>query len=236
MQIARVIVVGLLGLSGSGCLIGFDADRLTSGKDAAPAGTTDAPADMASTTAPNGASCDDFSAYMPGTALPNWVDGRGTWRVIMNAQGKVLAQTTDGTSRNDRFVAWLGGKDYTDSSISAVATLSDMTDMNCVLVRLQDAMNYYALCVADVGGRNRPSSHEWRLNLMSAGVETRLASAALTTTGAHTLALRAQGSTLTASVDGAAKPALTDPTFTHGAIGVSTDDYGGFTSLCTVGQ
>jgi hypothetical protein len=237
------LTAGLLAVCGSGCLIGFDAGGLTGGAaNRGDAGTGGAGA-TGSTGGMNAAgdlgltaACDDFSAYTPGMPLPNWVDGRGTWRVIMMTQGKVLAQTTSSTSRNDRFVAWQGGKDYADASISAVATIADMTDLNCVLSRVQDASNYYALCVEDVGGRNRPSAHEWHLNLVSAGNETRLGSGSIALTSSHAFALRVQGSTLTASVDGDVKPAVTDTTLTHGSIGVSTDDSGGFTSLCTVQQ
>jgi hypothetical protein len=240
MDLFRAFNVGVMAVviavCGSGCLIGFDAGRLTGGSqgDAGTGatggtGAADAPADLGLF-----AACDDFSTYTPGMQLPNWVDGRGTWRVIMMAQGKVLAQTTAGMNRNDRFVAWQNGKDYTDASISAVATIGDMTDLNCVLSRVQDASNYYALCVEDVGGRNRTPAHEWRLNRMTAGTETRLASGSIAMMGSHTFALRVQGSTLSASVDGDAKPAVTDETLTHGSIGVSTDDSGGFTTLCTV--
>ncbi|MDB4969799.1 MAG: hypothetical protein JWN44_5488 [Myxococcales bacterium] len=231
--VTRAVVVGLIALSGSGCLIGFDAGRLTGGA-AADAGTTDAseaPGDLGRL-----AGCDDFSSYTPGTALPNWIDGRGTWRVIMMAQTKVLAQTTASMSRNDRFLAWQAGKDYTDASISAVATVGNVADANCVLARVQDASNYYALCVQDVSGRNHSPAHEWRLNRMSADVETRLASGSIAVTDSHSFALRVQGSSLIASVDGDPKPTIVDETLLHGALGVSTDDQGGFSTLCIVAQ
>jgi hypothetical protein len=238
MNVLRAVVVGLIGLSGTGCLIGFDAGRLTGGAadgGSASPGTAGSDSPGAGDMSHSPTSCDDFSGYTPGMPLPNWVDGRGTWRVLMMAQGKMLAQTTSPTSRSDRFVAWQAGKDYTDASISAVATLCDQTDMNCVLARVQDATNYYALCVVDAG-RNRTTSHEWRLDKVVAGVETHLAGAAITTNGSHTIAFRVQGSTLNASVDGQGRPAVIDETFSHGLLGVSTDEAGGFMTLCTVGQ
>jgi hypothetical protein len=223
--------VGLTSLLASGCLIGFDAGSLTGGgHPSADSGTgmtgaADTPADMGSS------ACVDFSSYA-GMPLPNWVDGRGTWRVVTMAAGNVLMQTTGTTSRHDVFVAWQGVKDYADVNISATATLA-ITNMNCVLVRIQDALNYYALCVNDVGGRG-PPAQEWRLNVTSAGSDTELASGSIATTDTHAFSLRVQGSTLYPIVDGDAKPAVTNGTFTHGAAGVSTDDQGGFMSLCTV--
>jgi hypothetical protein len=142
-------------------------------------------------------------------------------------------QTTGTNRRDDVFVAWQGGTDYADVSINATATLA-MTNVNCVLVRVQDASNYYALCMNDLGGRNGPPAQEWRLYLTSAGTDTQLGSGTIATTDSHTLSLRVQGSTLYPSVDGESKLPVTDGTLSHGAVGVRTDDQGGFTTLCTV--
>jgi hypothetical protein len=237
MNVLRA-ATGLVAIFASGCLIGFDADRLTGGGDAGSGGgahgTPDAPAaDMA--TAP--ANCDDLMNYMAGSQLTNWVDGRGTWRVAVMAQGKALIQTTGSTSRNDRFVAWRGAHDVADTTVRAVAVLDgNPTDLNCVLVRVLDASNYYALCVEDVGGRNRPETHQWSVYSVVAGTQTRLGGAAIPTAASHSLSLTAQGAMLLSTVDGDAKPAVTDTALTHGFVGVATDDGGGFSSLCTGDQ
>lgn len=235
MHLCRAAVIGLFALSGAGCLVGFDANRLTGGgRDAVDLGGTTAagaPADLGLA-----AGCIDFASSTPGLALPNWIDGRGTWRVIMMAQGKVLAQTTASTSRDDRFSAWQMGQDYTDATVSAVATVGEASDMNCVLARVQDVSNYYALCLHDVGGHSSTPGHQWRLLRMSADVANELASGDVTVTSSHTFALRVQGATLTATVDGDVKPAVTDASYTQGSLGVSTDVEGDFTSLCMVTQ
>ena len=178
--------------------------------------------------------CVDFSSYT-GMPLPNWVDGRGTWRVATIAQGTVLMQTTGSMSRDDVFVAWQGGKDYGDVTIMASATLA-ITDMNCVLARVQGALDYYALCVNDVSRRNGPPAHEWRLNLSVRRHTTRSSPAAASPSPTRTCsrcACRARCCTRRST----ATPSPPSPTatFAHGAAGVSTDDQGGFMSLCTVG-
>jgi hypothetical protein len=244
MQGLRAII-GVSALWASGCVIGFDAGTLTGGTGG---GNNSGAADLAGNAsnstgngadtpdmAPASSACINFGAYADGTPLPNWVDGKGTWRVAATAAGKALTQTTAAVNRSDIFVGWQGGKDYADVSISAVANLGNMTDMNCVLARVQDSSNYYSLCVNESGGRHGPLTHEWRVNVMSAGTETQLGTGTIAVTASHTFTLRVQAGTLYPSVDGAVQLPVTDATFTHGFAGVRTDDQGGFMSLCTVG-
>ncbi len=235
-------VIGLNVLFASGCLIGFDSSRLTGGGEtgsggnhggaSAPADMLPAPADMGGV--PVASACDDLSPYMPGAQLTDWVQNKGSWIVTMMAQGKVLIQTTSSTSRHDRFVAWRGGKDVADVTVSSVALLDgNPTDVNCVLARVADAANYYALCVENVGGHMGPQMRQWTIDSVVGGTETSLASATIPIAPSHVLSLKVQGTTLTATVDGDTKPPVSDGALAHGFVGVSTDNGGGFFNLCT---
>jgi hypothetical protein len=230
---AQRAALGLIATLTSGCLIGFDSNRLAGGRDAGTGGAAgasvpDAGADLGPSI------CDELSPYAPGVPLTNWVEGSGTWRVVVMAQGKVLIQTDNSMSRDDRFVAWRVGADVADATVSAVALLGgSTTDLNCVLVRVVDVADYYALCVQDVGGRNQPSMRQWTLLSVVGGTETQLDGAVIPAAASHLLSLRAQGTTLTATVDGDVKTVIDDSALTHGSVGVSTDDGGGFFNLCT---
>lgn len=244
MSVARAVMV-VIAMSASGCLIGFDAHRITGGggnggtpTSPGSGGTPMSPASGAPVGDMGGASttlsCDDLAPYLPGAQLSDWVAGKGTWTVTMMAQGKVLVQTTSSTSYHDRFIAWRSGQSLGDVTINSVALLDgNPTDLNCVLARVVDGSNYYSLCVQDVGGRNRPPTRQWSLNSVVSGTETSLASATIPTAPSHVLSFKLQGTTLTATVDGDPKPPITDTSFAHGSVGVSTDNGGGFFNLCT---
>jgi len=199
----------------SGCLLAFDADNLTGGNRTP--GTTNL-----------NALCVDFSSYPVGAPAPNWVEGSGTWRVVDRSREHVFAQTDDPTAADPAFVAWYGANDWADASVSAVTRLADYTYENCVLSRLQDKASFYALCLRQ--GRSAPY---WKLERVVAGNATRLADGDLANGDVpHTLALRASGTTLTPTIDGSAQASVEDAQFAHGAVGVSTDGAGGFSTLC----
>jgi hypothetical protein len=235
MHVLRA-VLGLIAILASGCLIGFDANRLTGGRDAgsgagAASGAADTPTvDMGA------AACNVLSTYTPGQSLTNWVEGRGSWLVATTAQGKALIQTDSSSGRHDRFFAWRDAYDVADTTVSAVVMLDgNPTDLNCVMARVVDAYNYYALCVEEVGGRNGPATLQWSVYSVLQGSENELASAPIATALVHSLQLRTQGNMLLPTVDGVAQPAVTDDSLSDGSVGVATDNGGGFLSLCTGG-
>ena len=239
MYVLRAML-GLIAIVASGCLIGFDDNRLIGGRDAgsggaagASSGAGDTPTVDMSTAA---AACNELSTYMPGQSLTNWVEGRGSWLVATTAQGKALIQTDSSSGRHDRFFAWRDAYDVADTTVSAVVMLDgNPTDLNCVMARVVDAYNYYTLCVEEVGGRNGPATLQWSVYSVLQGSENELASAPIPTAPAHSLQLRTQGAMLLPTVDGVPQPAVSDDSLSDGSVGVATDNGGGFLSLCTGG-
>jgi hypothetical protein len=223
----------------SGCLIGFNADRLTGGGGGQPAAAGGgSAADMAvgDMIAPR-PGCRDFSGFTAGSAVPNWIDGHGTWRVVTTAQGSMLGQTAASGYQGERFVGWDGNTRGPDLTVETVARLSDHTNENCVLLRGQDTMNYYALCLKD-GGQRRNQQQQpptWALNRVVSGEATQLSYGALDETlPTHVLTLGARGSSLFVTVDGVAMPVVNDTTYVDGSVGLSTDDSGTFATFCAV--
>jgi hypothetical protein len=217
----EICQLALIVVASPGCLIGFDANRLTGGAEGgAPA------SDL-------GSGCDDFSTYATGERVPNWIDGRGTWRVVLTGDGHALTQMDDVWS-GERYVAWYGGKQFTDVDVSAIVSMQASTAEACVLVRVQDASTYYALCTHAADDRH--PTPEWRLNRMTGGTSTRLSSGTLGDAASHLLGLGAHGSRLSAVVDGAQVVAYEDGTLSNGNVGVSTDWSGVFTTFCMVGR
>jgi len=224
----------------TGCVIGFDTAALSNGRkeDGGTAtGGNPAAGDMLTAPAPvadlgTSSLCFDFSTYSAGDAIPDWTDGRGTWRIMDMPAGHALGQTDASNSFGDRFVTWNGTHDWADATVSTVARLADQTNENCVVTRLQDASNFYALCLTNGLSFNSPGP-AWRLKRVVDDFERTLASGSIDGSAApHTLTLRAQGSTLTPSIDGATYGSFHDSTFVHGAMGLGTDVAGVFTLMC----
>jgi hypothetical protein len=225
-RLTEIYQIGLAGLLASGCLIGFDADRLTGGD----AGGGSGGGSGSSAGGDLGGGCDNFSAYAAGAQLPDWVDGRGTWRVVLMNGAHALGQTDPGWN-GSRYVSWYDGQPFTDVDVSAVAAAQG--NEACVLARVQDASTYYAACARDGDSRHPP---EWRINLNVGGTVTRLSSGSLTSAGAHRLSLGVRGSRLTASIDDSPAVSVDDTTLASGNVGVSSDENGAFTTYCMVAR
>jgi hypothetical protein len=223
-RLRGIYPIGLAGLLASGCLIGFDATRLTGG-DAGGGGSAGGggASDL-------GAGCSNFSAYAAGAQLPNWVDARGTWRVVLMNDAHALGQTDPGWN-GARYVSWYEARQFTDVDVSAVAVGQGAEA--CVLARVQDASTYYAACARDGDSRHPP---EWRINLSVAGTVTRLSSGSLASGSVHILSLGVRGSRLTASIDETQQISVDDFTLTSGNVGVSTDENAAFTTYCMVAR
>jgi hypothetical protein len=242
--LCRLALLGLL--ASSGCLIGFDPAPLTGGAHGggndgatAPAPIGDAGGGPASGPVPDNlgpaSRCYDFSTYAEGAAVPNWVDGRGTWRTVVTQVGTLLGQTDSSSTTPARFVTWEGMDDWTDAGISAVITISERTDEVCVALHVQDADNFHALCLEKMGRRGDPPTFEWRLQRVVGGSVTTLANGGIDGGSApHTLTLRAKGPSLTPSIDASVQPSVTDGTLTHGSVGLTTNWTGRFGMMCVV--
>jgi hypothetical protein len=181
--------------------------------------------------------CRDFAAWTAGAAVPNWVDGRGTWRITSTSQGPALGQieTTDNGGPY-RFVTWDGSRRFADCTASSATVLSDQASENCVLSRVQDASNFYALCLKEASHRRQmgPPQYEWVLERVVSDSETRLAGGNLDIAPgtSHSLILNARGASLTALLDRVAQPVVIDTTYSNGAVGLATDGAGGFSTFC----
>jgi hypothetical protein len=239
----RVAYIAAGALLLAGCMLGFDEHKLRGGDPSDPA-AIDGGSGVATPT-PDGSglpvapvvppACDNFASYASGAAIPNWVDGQGTWRVMMvDAQTHGLGQTAASTSHNELFVGWYDTPDWTDETVQATVTPTDSGPDNCVLARVTSASSFYKLCIrTDHGRQQQMPQTSWDLQRVDGGSQTQLAGAnGGATSGPHTLILGAHGSTLAITVDGVAQPNVTDAMLPKGAVGLATESSGPFVLLC----
>lgn len=123
-------------------------------------------------------------------------------------------QTAGSTGLNGNGISSVGNTDWVNYTASATVSLSGSVAPG-LLVRYQDAKNFYMLCYS-------ATDHLIQLYKRENGTFTKLNEAALTLeeNTAHTLTATVIGSSITGAVNGTTLLSCTDSTFTHGKLGI----------------
>jgi hypothetical protein len=233
----RLLIIGCFAFTA--CVSRLDESALSRGPSAAGdlgSGDVAPGSDLAGAPAQDGpptlvpAGCQPFAMSEAGQRPAAWNEARGTWRVAISDGEAWLRQESTSQSQGADYIAWTGDSSWRDQRISARIKPSGIYSDDCVLVRYQAPSYYYALCL-DL----RDDASNWELvRRNDQSKPSVLASGALTdpTRLVHELSLRATGSMLFATVDGEAKPAVTDTTLPQGAAGLSTEENGRFATVC----
>lgn len=155
----------------------------------------------------------DFEAEAPGGLPIGWTAAAGTWAVAQDTS-QVLQRTDTSTSLKG--IVATGAASWADYTVRVDARpgANNPSGMLEIMARYADANNHYGLLMQQ--------GSQWYLGKKVAGVWIDLASGTFAyNTGWHTLSLTAQGTTLSATVDGASLATVTDTTFATGAIALS---------------
>lgn len=194
----------------AGCLSGLDEGPLTNGNRS----------DFAQQADGGFAPCDDFSNDRPGVPPSGWNQLVGMWSVVQVASGHALAQI--GAPDNVLNII-REGQNWQNLDVTASVDTGGTTD--CVLARLLDAGNYYALCLA-----NRTA---WTLEAHVGGVATILDQGTHDPgSGSYTLDLKVIASQLTGSISGFPVTTQSDSQIDRGAVGVGTRGLSDFPKVC----
>jgi hypothetical protein len=204
-------------LACAGCLAGLDEKPLTSGFDMA------RPLDLALPLVLDGGvlPCDDFSRDPAGPIAAGWSAMAGTWTVVGFGGGHAMGQQgiPGGLS-----IAAEGGAGWRDLAVTATVE-NAAGALDCVMARLQDANNYYALCLL---GRT-----EWSITTRVGGISYSAANGTRASNLAEAkLGLDVTGSTLTAMIDGSAVGTASDGRLDHGLVGIATQGASVFPQVC----
>lgn len=156
---------------------------------------------------------DDFEAETLGAFPANWTLFSGSW-VTQSDGTQVLAQASTDTTTEKRVLA--GSASWTDYVLQVdVKPGTNAPELGLQLIaRLVDANNYYSFGLY---------SNTWYLKKKVGGTQTTLATGSFAYSSQfYTLTLSAQGSTLSAAINGAARATVTDASHSGGMIGLST--------------
>jgi hypothetical protein len=231
-------------ISLSGCSSRLDEGALVSGgmRDGGlPLGDLGMPATPPPASTGTSTSCESFDTGPVGQLPEGWHEAHGTWRVAWADGARWLQQQAQPQQMEPEFVVWTGDQTWTDLEITAHVKVIGGRSDDCVLARYQpDTGNYYSLCIDNrMGGGGGPgggsTDPRWELSLHNNDQQQQLATGPFAdpAAAAHDLGLRASGGTLLATIDGVSQPPVVEKTLSQGAPGLSTEDDGRFTQVCT---
>jgi hypothetical protein len=204
-------------LACAGCLAGLDERPLTSGFDMA------RPVDLALPLVLDGGvlPCDDFASDPVGPIAAGWSSLVGIWTVVPFGAGHSLGQQglPGGLS-----IATEGGAGWRDLTVNATVE-NAAGALDCVLARVQDQDNYYALCLLQ--------RTEWSITTRVGGISyTALSGTRASNQAEAMLSLDVTGPTLAAMIDGSAVGTATDSRLDHGLVGIATQGASVFPQVC----
>ena len=213
----RAALIAALALAGAGCLAGLDEGPLTRGSDMA------RPADLALPLVMDGGilPCDDFAQDAVGPLAAGWREIAGKWQVVQEGSGHGLQQLgmPGGLS-----IAAEGGGGWHNLDVTATVDNAGGTT-DCVMARLTDPGNYYALCLKQLS--------TWvlveKVDTLEYDADSGTRDGSAMTAQ---LELSLVDTTLTASIDGKVVSTVTDGRLDHGLAGVGSRGVSVFTRVC----